>query len=283
MSKLRRNLRDSAMIGELCPQTAACARDLRQDRSHSLPYDAGGFASVNREKPVSGKSERLWIITLVPYLVDIAVVTTVGLSALSALIRGFALEVFATAAWLGAAVLTVVGLPLVEPQVARWVDVPLLSNGVTAVVLFLFALVLLSILARLLARPLSRGTLRSLNRGLGLIFGAARGWLLLVACWIALEAFMAPSQRPPWLVQARAAPWLAHSSVVVLRLFSDAQRRSLIQAIPGESPEDAQNSPQQGAPLSPDGSVNGDDGGYSGNERSELERLFNSLAPKFSQ
>lgn len=103
----------------------------------------------------------------------------VVISALVGLWRGVVREVFALGAWVAAAVCMV----MFGPQVARVLnvahDTPWLHSMVGYIAVFIAAFMLVSVAGFMLARAIGAVGLGFLDRALGLMFGCARGVLIM--------------------------------------------------------------------------------------------------------
>jgi membrane protein required for colicin V production len=139
---------------------------------------------------------------------DIAVFAVVVLSALFALARGFVREALSIVAWVGAAAITLYEYDHALQFSERFIKTKLLAQFVAGSALFLGSLVVLTIITGLLARRVRMSALSPLDRTLGLIFGLARGLVLVSLAYVALDTAVPPSDRPEWITQAKSAPYL---------------------------------------------------------------------------
>jgi membrane protein required for colicin V production len=143
-------------------------------------------------------------------LVDAGVAIVIVVSAILAYARGFVREALAIAGWVAAAVLAYMFAPRAEPLVA---EIPVLSDflencaastiaafaGVFAVVLIVVAL-----FAPLFSSVVQRSALNSIDQGLGFLFGALRGMLLVVIALIVYD-FVAGAEGLPIVEDSRSA------------------------------------------------------------------------------
>ena len=122
--------------------------------------------------------------------VDGAVAAVILLSAILAYARGLVREVLAIAAWVAAAVLAYMFAPRAEPLVA---EIPVLSDflenctaSTIAAFAAVFALVLIvfSLFTPLFSALVQRSVFNAVDQGLGFLFGALRGMLLVVIALI---------------------------------------------------------------------------------------------------
>ncbi len=140
---------------------------------------------------------------------DIFVVVVILASAIFALARGFIREILSIAAWLGSALITIYGFRFAIPFAERVASPGPFANGVAAAAVFVIALIVLTIVTSTIAHRVSQSGASSIDRLFGLIFGLARGALLVTLCYIALAWYMPPDKtQPDWIAQARTLPLL---------------------------------------------------------------------------
>jgi membrane protein required for colicin V production len=122
--------------------------------------------------------------------VDGAVAAVILLSAILAYARGLVREALAIAAWVAAAILAYMFAPRAEPLVA---EIPVLSDflenctaSTIAAFAAVFALVLIvfSLFTPLFSALVQRSMFNAVDQGLGFVFGALRGMLLVVIALI---------------------------------------------------------------------------------------------------
>jgi membrane protein required for colicin V production len=144
--------------------------------------------------------------------VDLAVLVVVALSAVFAFARGFVREALSIAAWVGAALITLYGFSYAYTVVTRFVTTPLLADLVASAGLFLMSLIALTILTGFLARFVHSSPLSPIDRTLGLIFGIARGIVLVCLAYLVIDVSLPQTDRPGWLQNAKSAPFLAQGA-----------------------------------------------------------------------
>ncbi len=156
--------------------------------------------------------------------VDIVVLGVLAVSGLLALARGFVREVLGLGAWAGAAAFTYWGTPLARPQFERWISSPEWVGPVTAAALFIGSLLLLMVLSGWIGSIVRASALGGFDRTLGLVFGLARGALLVVFAYIAAGIVIPIDQWPGVVLRARSLP-LAYAGAawVVDHLPPDAR------------------------------------------------------------
>ena len=158
--------------------------------------------------------------------VDFVVLGVLAVSGVLALLRGFVREVLGLGAWAGAAAFTYWGMPLARPQFERWITSPEWVGPITAAALFIGSLLLLMVVSGWIGSIVRASALGGLDRTLGLLFGLARGALLVVFAYIAAGMVIPIDQWPEVVQRARALP-LAYAGAawVVAHLPQDARPR----------------------------------------------------------
>ncbi len=145
-------------------------------------------------------------------LVDLAVLVVIALSALFAFARGFVREALSIAAWGGAALITLYGFNFAYGITTRFMTTPLLADLVAGAGLFLASLIVLTMLTGSIARFVQWSALSAIDRTLGLIFGVARGVVLISIAYLVVDITLPPNDRPSWLRDARSEPLLAQGA-----------------------------------------------------------------------
>jgi membrane protein required for colicin V production len=132
---------------------------------------------------------------------DIIVVAVVAISGLLAFVRGFARELLSIAAWVGAAVVTYY---FFEPSrvVARSLMKPWLADVVAPAVVFVVCLIVFSIITGVLSNQVRQSSLGAVDRALGMVFGVARGALVVCAAYLVMTQFLKDEDRPDWVRSA---------------------------------------------------------------------------------
>ena len=126
-------------------------------------------------------------------IVDAGVAVVIVFSAILAYSRGFVREALAIAGWVAAAVLAYTFAPQARPLVG---EIPVLrdflDNCPAATIaafagVFAVALVLFALFTPLFSAVIQRSALNALDQGLGFLFGALRGMLLVVIALIVYD------------------------------------------------------------------------------------------------
>ena len=136
--------------------------------------------------------------------VDIVVISVVAISALIAFLRGFVREMLTIGSWIGSALVTLYGFPLLESRFEQWIpSSKLAAHLVGGAALFIGSLVVFSILSHLIARLVRGSALTAVDRSLGLVFGLARGAVLVSLVYMIVVSL---DLAPTLFEGARTAP-----------------------------------------------------------------------------
>jgi membrane protein required for colicin V production len=146
-------------------------------------------------------------------VVDIAILAVLLLSALAAFSRGFVREVLAVGSWIAAIFAVIYLLAPARPFLRQYITYPLLADGITGAVIFVATLAVCTTLASYLSRNIRGGALGAVDRSLGLLFGLARGVILVCLAYMLMIWVMPQDKdRPAWLQQARSLPMVASAA-----------------------------------------------------------------------
>lgn len=135
--------------------------------------------------------------------VDFAVLAVLAVSGILAFMRGFVREVLGIAAWVGAGAAAICGLPFLRPHLVQWMHGSPWSDPVGFVAIFIVALIVLMLAARAIGRVVRNSPLGGLDRTLGLVFGLARGAVLVIIAYIVAGMVVPVNDWPEPVLQAR--------------------------------------------------------------------------------
>lgn len=205
-------------------------------------------------------------------IVDAAAALVLLFSAALAFFRGMVHELLAVFSWVGAAFATLYGYSYVQPISAQYITVQLLADVTAGVVIFVVTLVVLSLATRIVSRRVQESSLGPLDRSLGLVFGIARGAVIMAAAWLALTWWLPEADRPDWIQEARSRPLMEEGSQLLLRVVPEELLQRSEEAI-----EDLEGNKTGfgllNNPLVKNGE-NEEESGYTDADRGDLNRLI---------
>ena len=244
-------------------------------------------------------------------ITDIVFVVILLLSGILAFLRGFVHEVLTIAAWVGAIVAVVFGLPYLQPLALQLLSAhlsinnPLIASVAAGSALFLLALLVLSLATRPIVSTVNKAALNGLDRTLGFIFGLVRGYLLVsIGFLIIWFLILGAKTSPVWLQTAKTGPFIEYGVKFVYDLVprewgtpelnlngvslgdtADDAYNTLISPRPRSdtpSPENRIQTPDQQSPAgqtAPANSPASGSSGYSSSETQGMDRLFQQTNP----
>jgi membrane protein required for colicin V production len=215
---------------------------------------------------------------------DIAIIAIIALSAIFAFARGFVREALSIIAWVGAAAITLYGFNRVYAIVMRFVTTPLLADLIAGAGLFVISLIILTILTGYLARFADSSALSPINRTLGLIFGLARGVVLVSLAYLVVDVSLPQNDRPPWIKEAKSERFLAKGADLLRDALpesfqvrsagvADDAHRALERAQEAQRAMGAYSSPATPSTAKPGQEAAPS---YKPGDRSDMDRLINN-------
>jgi membrane protein required for colicin V production len=145
--------------------------------------------------------------------VDYFIVGTIVVSALVSLFRGFVREALSLAIWILAFWVAWTFFRDLAPAFGHWVGTPSVQFGIAFGLLLIATLLVGGILNYLIGRLIDETGLSGTDRMLGMVFGLARG--VLVVAILVLLARATPLPQDPWWKESallgqfdRMADWL---------------------------------------------------------------------------
>jgi len=145
--------------------------------------------------------------------VDYVLIGIIAVSTLISLLRGFLREILSLVTWILAGALALMFTPQMASLLDSTIEIPALRAVVAFVVLFVVVLILGGVVSYLINQVVKKNGLSGADRVLGLIFGLARG-LVIVIVLVFLVGLTPMAQDEWWsgsmLVDAlsRTTGWL---------------------------------------------------------------------------
>ncbi|MDE2578562.1 MAG: CvpA family protein [Hyphomicrobiales bacterium] len=198
-----------------------------------------------------------------PSYLDLGLLCIVLLSALLAMLRGFTREFLAIVSWGVAALAAYYFYPMVLPFVKPHIAKDSIAMAVSAGAVFFLALILISILTVRASDAILDSKIGALDRTLGFVFGAGRGWLLCAVAFVFFAWLVPEKTQPDWVKNAKMKPLLAATGGKIMDMLPDdadtiiARFKKPKGAQPEDTPAEGDATPQPparpgaGAPAAP--------------------------------
>lgn len=169
--------------------------------------------------------------------VDVVVVLIILLSAALAFVRGFAREALALGTWLIASYLGFTQYALVTPYLEHHISNPTIRDFAGGIGIFLAVMVLFIPISFYIRSFIKGDPITSIDRSIGFVFGALRGFLLLSILYLIISWLLPEEKQPEWLKDANTRPVLSFGAGLVRDIIPKEQRELMEKKAP-EDKED---------------------------------------------
>ena len=151
--------------------------------------------------------------------VDIFIIVVVVLSALISLVRGFVKESISLITWIVAGIIALRYYSPMGDLLEPFVSSVTLRNWVGGGILFLVTLIVGAIVNFIISQLVSRTGLSGTDKALGVVFGAARG--MLIVTMLVLLASLTPMPGADWWQESTLIDFFQQLAVWVRGVIPD--------------------------------------------------------------
>lgn len=127
---------------------------------------------------------------------DLVILGIIALSALISLIRGFVKESISLVTWIVAGVLALRYFSAMAELLQPFVEAPMIRDVAGFAIIFIFTLVVGAIVNFIMSQLVSKTGLSGTDKALGVVFGGARG--VLIVTMVVLLASLTPMPEASW-------------------------------------------------------------------------------------
>lgn len=219
-----------------------------------------------------------------PSYLDLGLLLIVTVSALLSMVRGFTREILAIGSWAAAAVAAYYLYPLVLPYVKPYVAKDTVALILAVAAVFFLTLIIVSIITVRLSDAILDSKVGALDRSLGFLFGAARGFLLGVVAFLFFSWLVPPKSQPEWVATAKSKPLLQATGDELVAMLPEDPENTFLKGLkrdktpPSEDlPADTEGAPTPSAPA-PDKRTDAGSKPAPGPDRQGLNSLINKSA-----
>ena len=181
-----------------------------------------------------------------PSYLDLALLGVVLVSALLSMVRGFTREVLAIASWAAAAIAAYYFYPVVMPYLEHYIPKDQMRMVAAIAIVFFVTLVVVSIVTVKLSDAILDSRVGALDRTLGFVFGAARGFLLCVVAFLFFNWLVVPKSQPSWVTASKSKPLLEATGEEIVAMLPEDPEKTFFNrfhhdktAAPDDGPPDA--------------------------------------------
>ena len=212
-----------------------------------------------------------------PSYLDLGVLGIVLISALLSMLRGFTREVLAIASWAAAAAAAYYFYPYVLPHLQPYISKPILAQAISAAAVFFVTLIVVSLFTVRVADAILDSKIGPLDRSLGFLFGAARGFLLAVVAFWIFNWLVGEKQEPDWVRNAKTRPALAETGQRIIEMLPADAATTLEGWIKNKNaPPVNEEPPDENAPAKT-GAAPTAPATPSSNDKQKLDTIINKL------
>jgi membrane protein required for colicin V production len=156
-----------------------------------------------------------------PSYLDLGLIVIILISALLSMVRGFTREVLAIGSWAAAAAAGYFFYPQVMPYVSQFIHKEVIAEAISAAAVFFVTLIVVSVFTVRLSDAILDSKIGALDRSLGFLFGAARGFLLGVVAFAIFNWLVGEKQQPVWVKDARTRPIMLATADRIIQLLPE--------------------------------------------------------------
>jgi len=178
-------------------------------------------------------------------------------SAMLAMVRGLSREILSVVSWAAAAAAAFFFYKPVLPYIQPYVDNDKIAMAAAAGVVFVIALIVVSVITMKLADWIIDSRIGALDRTLGFLYGAARG-ILVVAVALLFFNWLAGAKAPAWIANAKSKPLLESIGAKLESLLPEDPENAILKKLNPNQPAAPETPPAADAPAA-DAPAAGDD------------------------
>lgn len=187
-----------------------------------------------------------------PSYLDLALLGIVVVSALLSMVRGFTREVLAIASWGAAAVAAYLLYPRVMPYLEHYIAKDTIRMIASIAIVFFVTLILVSIITVKLSDAILDSKVGALDRTLGFVFGAARGFLLGVVAFMFFNWLVQPKSQPEWVATAKSKPLLLATGNQIIAMLPEDPENTFLKRFKSDKAAPGEDVPADTAPTKAD-------------------------------
>lgn len=205
---------------------------------------------------------------------DLALIVLLAVSTIFAFFRGFVTEALHLIALGGAIVATIVGYPYLEPYLVNLVGTSIIVTWVGNAVTFIVSLAALRFGANFVGSKVRQSELGFLDRTLGALFGALRGFLIVVFIYILFLRLWQPPGTPEFIQEAQLGFFVTDAADIMDPYIDKDSVKTIVDkardVLPEKREEKTQIQPETSAEPSKQ------EPAYNEEQRDALDELFES-------
>jgi len=154
-------------------------------------------------------------------ILDLVIIAVIVLSALFAAWRGFTRETLSIGAWVGAAIAMFLVGEKAVPLATPYIEHPMIAKIAAYAAVFVIALIPLAYISYRISESVRDSFVGPVDRLLGLVFGIARGLVVVGIGFLVFTSLVGESRLPDWFKEARLRPLMESSGNLIASLLPE--------------------------------------------------------------
>ena len=139
----------------------------------------------------------------------------IGSSVLIALTRGFSTEALSLVAWILALFVTLQCHPILYPYIADLVQPDIMASIISYATIGIISLITSKYVGSIIGKTIKNSHIGALDRALGILFGMARGMLLISFAYLLTTPFFSRDEYPKMFMEAKARPLVEYGASIL--------------------------------------------------------------------
>jgi uncharacterized membrane protein required for colicin V production len=159
---------------------------------------------------------------------DLFVIVTIFLSAIFGFARGITKEVLSLISWIGAIIISYIGMPVSKVLTSQYITNPMLADIASIGAVFILFLIVFSVISHFLSGMVKKSLLGGVDSSLGFAFGVIRGIALIFILEIVFSLFVLRNNYPPFISESRFADFIYKGSDILFDMLPNEAKGWII-------------------------------------------------------
>jgi membrane protein required for colicin V production len=177
-------------------------------------------------------------------VLDSVVIIIILISSIVAFLRGFVREVLTILGLVGASMSALVFGPKVSPSIEKWLTADILPENLETEKLwgfipfdiaasvfgyagmFIITMILLSIVSHYVAKAVQAMGLGPVDRSMGVVFGAVRGFILVGLLYMPFHILMETKDKDEWFSTSHTFTYVEYTSEALMGFMPESWKRA---------------------------------------------------------
>ncbi len=151
--------------------------------------------------------------------VDLIIIAIIVISALISLVRGFVKESISLASWVVAGFIALRYFTALADLLEPYIESPTIRNGTGFAILFVCSLIVGAVINFMASQLVSKTGLSGTDKSLGVVFGAARG--IIIVIMLVLLAGLTPMPSESWWNESTMVEYFASMASWIKDILPD--------------------------------------------------------------